>query len=55
MIQKLRAGGVSYKKESPVQDALGWCTGIAQMDGTGREVGEGFRMGDTCTPMADSC
>ena len=21
----------------------------------GREVGEGFRMGDTCTPMADSC
>ena len=21
----------------------------------GREVGGGFRMGDTCTPMADSC
>ena len=21
----------------------------------GREVGEGFRMRDTCTPMADSC
>ena len=21
----------------------------------GREVGEGFRMGDTCTLMADSC
>ena len=21
----------------------------------GREVGEGFRMGNTCTPMADSC
>ena len=21
----------------------------------GREVGEGFRMADTCTPMADSC
>ena len=21
----------------------------------GREVGAGFRMGDTCTPMADSC
>ena len=21
----------------------------------GREVGERFRMGDTCTPMADSC
>jgi len=24
-------------------------------DGMGREVGGGFRMGDTCTPMADSC
>ena len=23
-------------------------------DGTGREEGGGFRMGDTCTPMADS-
>ena len=21
----------------------------------GREMGEGFRMGNTCTPMADSC
>ena len=21
----------------------------------GREVGEGFRMGNTCTPMVDSC
>ena len=21
----------------------------------GEEVGDGFRMGDTCTPMADSC
>ena len=24
-------------------------------DGMGREVGGGFRMGNTCTPMADSC
>ena len=24
-------------------------------DGMGREVGGGFRMGDTCTRMADSC
>ena len=23
-------------------------------DGMGREVGGGFRMGDTCTPIADS-
>ena len=24
-------------------------------DEMGREVGGGFRMGNTCTPMADSC
>ena len=24
-------------------------------DPLGREVGGGFRMGNTCTPMADSC
>ena len=24
-------------------------------DGMEREVGEGFRMGNTCIPMADSC
>ena len=35
------------------QDAWGWCTGMTQRDGTGREVGGGFRM-NTCTPMADS-
>ena len=29
-----------------------WTT---QRDGMGREVGGGFRMGDTCTPVADSC
>ena len=37
------------------QGAQGWCTGMTQRDGMGREVGEGFRTGDTCTPMADSC
>ena len=30
-------------------------TGKTQRDGMGKEVGGGFRMGDTCTPMADSC
>ena len=30
--------------------ALGW-----QRDGRGKEVGVGFRMGNTCTPMADAC
>ena len=33
--------------------AQGWCTGKTQRDGMGREVGGGFRMGDTSTPMAD--
>ena len=27
------------------------CTGTTLRDGMGREVGGGFRMGDTCTPM----
>jgi len=36
------------------QGAQGWCTGMTQRDGMGREVGEGFRMGNTCKPMADS-
>ena len=26
-----------------------------QSDGMGREEGGGFRMGNTCTPVADSC
>ena len=35
------------------QSAQGWCTGMTQKDGIGREVGVGFRMGNTCTPMVD--
>ena len=27
---------------------------MTQRDGIGREVGGGFRMGNTCTPMVDS-
>ena len=34
---------------------MGWCSGTTQRDGMGREKGRGFRMGNTCTPMADSC
>ena len=47
--------------ESPVQvwcmiqGAQGWCTGMTQRTGMAREVGGGFRIGNTCTPMADSC
>ena len=35
--------------------AQGWCTGMTQRDGIGREVGGGIRMGNTCKSMADSC
>ena len=31
------------------------CSGLTQREGTGREVERGLRMGNTCTPMADSC
>ena len=37
------------------QGAQGWCTGMTLRDGIGREVGGKFRMGNTGTPMADSC
>ena len=46
--------------ESPVQvrctilDAWGWYTGMTQRDGMGREEVGGFRMGNTCIPVADS-
>ena len=33
----------------------GWCTGMTQRDGTGRKEGGGFRMGNTCIPVEDSC
>ena len=52
---------ISYKKRiaSPglIQDtgAWGWCTGMTQRGGMGRQVGGGFRIGNTCTPVADSC
>ena len=35
------------------------CLGLVHWDdpgdGMGREEGEGFRMGNTCTPVVDSC
>ena len=37
------------------QGAQGSCTGMTLRDGMEREVGGGFGMGNTCTPMADSC
>ena len=35
------------------QGAQGQCTGMIQRDGRRREVGGGFRMGNTCTHMAN--
>ena len=52
---------ISYKKRiaSPgsrrIQEAWGWCTGMTQRDGMGREVGGGFRIGNMCTPVVDAC
>ena len=37
------------------QGAQGWCTGMTLRDVIGRELGGGFRMWNTYTPMADSC
>ena len=38
-----------------IQDACGLCTGMTQRDGMGRKVGGEFRIGNTCTPVVDSC
>ena len=50
---------MKYKEKMPsASRELGWsttCTGTTQRDGMGREVGWGFGMGDTGTPVADSC
>ena len=37
-----------------ILDAWGWCNGTTQRYGLGREDGGGFRMGNTCIPVADS-
>ena len=37
-----------------ILDAWGWCTGTTQREGMGREEGGGFRMGNTCIPVAES-
>ena len=38
-----------------MQGAQGCCTGMTLRDVMERELGGGFRMGNTCTPMVDSC
>ena len=42
------------KGQNGMDHAWGWCTGTTQRDGMGREEGGGFRMGNTCIPVADS-
>ena len=37
------------------QGAQGWCNEMTLRNGMGWEVGGGLRLGNTCTPMADSC
>ena len=37
------------------QDAQGWCAGMTLRDWLGKKVGGKVGMGNTCTPMADSC
>ena len=50
-----------YVKRSPVQvrcmkqGAQSQCTRTTQRDGMGRELGGGFGIENTCTPVADSC
>ena len=50
---------ISYMKQvtSPGSMHDTGCLGLGttQRDCTGREVGGGFRMGNTCIPVADSC
>ena len=50
-VKRIASPGSMHEK-----GCLGLVHGDAsQRDGMGREVGEGFRMGNTCTLMADSC
>ena len=57
----IETGIISYMKRivSPgsMQDTghLGLYTGMTQRDGMEREEGAGFRMGNTCIPVVDSC
>ena len=45
---------LAFQIRCMILDAWVWCTGTTQRDGMGREEGGGFRMGNTCMPVADS-
>ena len=44
----------SSRVHCTILDAWGWYTGTTQRDGVGREEGGGYRMWNTCIPVADS-
>ena len=55
---------ISYMKQITSPDSMQdtgclglvhWDDPMTQSDGMERDVGGGFRMGNTCTPLADSC
>ena len=46
---------VTFEQRCVRQGAQGRCAGMTLRHGMGREVGGGFRMGNTYTPVADSC
>ena len=45
---------VASPGSSRTQEAWGWCTGMTQREGMGREEGGGFRKGNTGIPVVDS-
>ena len=45
---------VTIQVRCTILDAWGWCTGTTQRAGMGREDEGGFRMRNTCMPVADS-
>ena len=49
-VKKIASSGSMHETE-----CQGWCTGMTQRDGMGRELGGGFRMGHMCTLVVDSC
>ena len=50
IVKQITSPGLITLDETSAQ---GWCTGMTQRDGMGREAGGG--MGNTCKSMADSC
>ena len=43
------------KKVKEESEKVGLKLNMTQRDGMGREMGWGFWMGNTCTPVVDSC